>query len=106
MAYSLFESALFHHETSLHKVDDAEQTVWFTGAIDFTNGKASGQVSLYNNGFDNGCPVLLRKYRLLQIHTLHEGTESNEGQKFLKHDDLSTIMVVADVPSMEIDATK
>lgn len=71
MADSLFESARFHHETSLHKVDEAEQTVWFTGAIDFTNGKASGQLSLYKNGFDNGCPVLLRKYTLLQKQTSH-----------------------------------
>lgn len=41
------------------------------------------------------------KYRLYM-----EGTYSNEGKKFLKHVDLSTIRVVADVPSIEIDATK
>jgi hypothetical protein len=37
---------MFHHETSLHNVDDPEQTVWFAGATDFTVGKASGQLSL------------------------------------------------------------
>lgn len=38
--------AEFHQETSLQSVEDAEQTVWLTGAIALTIGKASGQLSL------------------------------------------------------------
>lgn len=49
----------FHQETSLQSVEDPEQTVWLAGAIDFTDGKASAQLSLYRKGLHKDSPVLL-----------------------------------------------
>lgn len=39
--------------------------MWFEGAMDFTIGKASGQLSLYSKGLAKASPVLLSKIRVV-----------------------------------------